>query len=222
MFSRTPLHQSGRPVFLAFALFAIPFALGACSSGRTAYYDQNNFTTASLPPRPSEPLVQSAPQPYGHSYGVGSGQSSGGAYSNGTSYVPPRPTPYNSPYGQPYGGQSNSQYNSQYGGGQTYGQPYGQQRPGIPPNAVPGQANGQYRWNGNPTRVVEGTPPPQPAPPAPTVTASGQRLITVRPGDTLFSLSRQYGVSLGDLTASNRLTTASIRSGQTLVLPPAR
>lgn len=78
----------------------------------------------------------------------------------------------------------------------------------------------EYRWNGDPTRKQEGSTPPHGAPPPPILANNGQRIVAVRPGDTLYSLSRQYGVSVAALAEHNRLTTTAIHSGQTLVLPP--
>jgi LysM repeat protein len=44
--------------------------------------------------------------------------------------------------------------------------------------------------------------------------------ITVRPGDTLFSLARSHGVSVDDLRAWNDLTDSGIRSGMRLRIRP--
>lgn len=83
-------------------------------------------------------------------------------------------------------------------------------------------ADGEYRWNGNPNRIQEGAPPPNlTPPPPPVVSASGQRMIVVRPGDTLYSLARHHGVSVAALAEYNRLTSNSIHAGQTLALPQA-
>jgi LysM repeat protein len=80
---------------------------------------------------------------------------------------------------------------------------------------------GHYSWNGNPNRIQEGAVPPPAAPPPPAVAANGQRTITVRPGDTLFSLARHYRVSVAEMAEANGLMTPSIKSGQVLVLPPS-
>lgn len=106
--------------------------------------------------------------------------------------------------------------------------------------------SGQYQWNGNPNRVSEGTPPPaqsQPQPQArrseparaptqaaapqvqpapahqPGAAAKGARTVTVKQGDTLYSLSRSHGVPVAALAEANHLNGASIQVGQTLVLP---
>jgi len=43
--------------------------------------------------------------------------------------------------------------------------------------------------------------------------------IEVRPGDTLYSLSRQHGVSVNDLKAANGLASNDLKPGQQLALP---
>lgn len=61
--------------------------------------------------------------------------------------------------------------------------------------------------------------PPAPAP-APSKPASGAaRYHTVAPGDTLFSISRRYGVTVAQLKMTNGLTSDLIRIGQSLRLP---
>ena len=96
-----------------------------------------------------------------------------------------------------------------YGDGYSLGSSY------EPPRAR------DYRWNGNPNRVQEGAAQPNGMPPsAPVTSANGQQTVTVRPGETLYSLSRQHGVSVAALAEQNRLPTTAIHAGQTLVLPP--
>ena len=48
---------------------------------------------------------------------------------------------------------------------------------------------------------------------------SAQKMLTVQRGDTLWSLSRRYGVALGELKAVNGLDGDLILAGQGLVLP---
>ena len=50
--------------------------------------------------------------------------------------------------------------------------------------------------------------------------ASGPR-VTVRQGDTLTGISRQYGVPIGTIQAANNLGDTPLRAGQVLVLPGA-
>jgi LysM repeat protein len=78
---------------------------------------------------------------------------------------------------------------------------------------------GQYQWNGSPTRIQEGAAPTQ-APAKVSPAADGRRLVVVRPGDTLYSISRQQGVSVQDLMTANRLAGPALYVGQTLSVPP--
>ncbi len=46
--------------------------------------------------------------------------------------------------------------------------------------------------------------------------------VSIRPGDTLYSLSRRYGVSERNILAANNLDSAAdIQAGRTMVIPPA-
>lgn len=54
----------------------------------------------------------------------------------------------------------------------------------------------------------------------PVVTTAEARPHTVTTGETLYSLSRKYGVSLEDLKAWNELTSNAISIGQTLLVGP--
>ena len=67
-------------------------------------------------------------------------------------------------------------------------------------------------------------PSPPPATPATTTTTRniGDPLIyTINPGDTLFSIARQFGVSLDDLVALNNIENPdNIRAGDQLFIPP--
>jgi LysM repeat protein len=45
------------------------------------------------------------------------------------------------------------------------------------------------------------------------------RVVVVREGDTLYGLSRQYGVPVSDLVAANRLGNGRIEIGQKLIVP---
>jgi len=62
---------------------------------------------------------------------------------------------------------------------------------------------------------------PDPAQPVDDSTVLPLRKIVVKPGDTLWSLSRRYRVDLMELRALNQLTTDRILAGQDLFLPPA-
>lgn len=50
--------------------------------------------------------------------------------------------------------------------------------------------------------------------------ASGET-IEVKPGDTLYGLSKRHGVSLAELMSSNGLTSPNLKPGQKLILPSA-
>ena len=60
-------------------------------------------------------------------------------------------------------------------------------------------------------------PRPQPAPPKPA--APKARYHTVVKGDTLYSISRKFSVTVSQLKATNGLTSDTIRLGQTLRVP---
>ena len=175
-------------------LAGMALALGACSTSR-GYSDQAQLSTQSLPPQPQSGM---AARPYGETYLP--------PHAN-PGYAPPsRYQQYPAP--QPSAGMVREPARP-YGDGYSLGSSY--ERPRA----------GEYRWNGNPNRVQEGVAPPNMTPPAaPVIAANGQRTVTVRPGDTLFSLSRSYGVSVAALTQQNGLNGTSIHSGQTLILPP--
>lgn len=78
------------------------------------------------------------------------------------------------------------------------------------------------------TGVVQQSPAP---PPEPTPTTAGptqperelgnQLVYTIQPGDTLFSIARQFGVTLDDLVELNALEDPDrINAGDTLFIPP--
>lgn len=67
-------------------------------------------------------------------------------------------------------------------------------------------------------------PEPPPTPPAPTQPerALGDQLVyTIQPGDTLFSIAEQFGVTLDDLVALNNIDNPDlINAGDQLFIPP--
>ena len=78
------------------------------------------------------------------------------------------------------------------------------------------------------TTVVVQPPPPQPPPeplpppPPPDGPVSSDLLYTIEEGDTLYSISRQFGVSVDTLIEVNNISNPDvIRAGDTLVIPPA-
>lgn len=77
------------------------------------------------------------------------------------------------------------------------------------------------------TAIVQPTtqapePPQAPSQTTPTTRAIGDPLIyTINPGDTLFGIARQFGVSLDDLVALNNIENPdNIRAGDQLFIPP--
>ena len=67
-------------------------------------------------------------------------------------------------------------------------------------------------------QAVEEAPQKQPAPPAQPYTGPCQE-YTVRWFDTLYGISRKFGVSVEDIMAANGLTTTGLKSGQVLRIP---
>lgn len=78
----------------------------------------------------------------------------------------------------------------------------------------------RYRWNeaSRPARELPPGPPRDPSPGRP----SESQVVIVREGDTLYSLSRRYRISVSELVATNRLPGGRIEIGQRLIIPPAR
>ncbi len=65
-------------------------------------------------------------------------------------------------------------------------------------------------------QVTQSKPEPKPAAPA----ASGARAHTMSKGDTLYSLSRKYGISISAIQKANNITNPNaIREGTKLVIP---
>ncbi len=76
----------------------------------------------------------------------------------------------------------------------------------------------------NPTQPGGTTPTPGVSPVTPGATSSGAALGQINhqvvSGDTLYSLSRKYGVSVAAIQAANNLgISTNIRIGQTLIIP---
>ncbi len=65
-------------------------------------------------------------------------------------------------------------------------------------------------------------PDPQPAPPDPPERDIGDRLVyTIEQGDTLYSIARQFGVSVDALIEINNIANPDvIRAGDELFIPP--
>ena len=87
--------------------------------------------------------------------------------------------------------------------------------PGITPTPTPGPTNTPDPGATPTLTPVPGTPTPTPIPPTGEV-----RRYVVKPGDTLFSISRRYGVPLFDLATYNNIYNVNlIYVGQVLLIP---
>ena len=102
-------------------------------------------------------------------------------------------------------------------------------------STAPMPSQSRYRWSESPRPDgrIQPAPPvenPQPvrwhAAPAPrrepapaNGRPAGSQVVIVREGDTLYSLSRRYGVPVAELVAANRLDGGRIEIGQRLIVP---
>jgi LysM repeat protein len=87
----------------------------------------------------------------------------------------------------------------------------------TPGEAAP-QATGAPPITATPTRSPTGTVTQ--AAPTPTVTAAASLLHIVRPGDTLLSIAKQYGVSIDALKAANPgIDPRALQVGQKIIIP---
>ena len=68
-------------------------------------------------------------------------------------------------------------------------------------------------------RLESAPPPPKPTPKPSPPPASSSKSHTVAKGDTLWGISRRYGVSVGTLKSANGLNTDLIKPGQKLKIP---
>ena len=66
------------------------------------------------------------------------------------------------------------------------------------------------------TRVASSTPAPAPAPA--TLAADGSKTVTVRRGDSLWTIARAHGVSTGELMTMNNLNSSVIHPGDRLTV----
>ncbi|PWU15487.1 MAG: hypothetical protein C5B50_15395 [Verrucomicrobia bacterium] len=67
-----------------------------------------------------------------------------------------------------------------------------------------------------PAPVVQSTPPPTPGA---TASTSGGSKYTVKSGDTLIGLAKQFGTSVKAIQSANNLKSSSIKVGQVLEIP---
>ena len=85
-----------------------------------------------------------------------------------------------------------------------------------PPPATP--ATGVVQ---QPPALPPEPPPTTPAPTQPERELGSQLVYTIQPGDTLFSIARQFGVTLDDLVALNNIEDPDrINAGDELFIPP--
>jgi murein DD-endopeptidase MepM/ murein hydrolase activator NlpD len=103
----------------------------------------------------------------------------------------------------------------------TAGSSYGIQQSGSP--ALPA---GDYVWTpdgvkpqGGAQQAASYSQPAMPAAARPAAQAGGVHVVSS--GETLYALSRKYGVRPGDIVAANGLSSESIRIGQRLQIPGA-
>lgn len=64
--------------------------------------------------------------------------------------------------------------------------------------------------------TVEGTTATAPVPP---VSAAGAKEHYVAPGDSLWKLSKQYGVSIDAIKAANNMTNDTVMLGKKMIIP---
>jgi LysM repeat protein len=202
LFMRPRPRSIGVPALILSGLSAA--VLAGCSTG------PSYSTTGSLGPRPEVGMVRDAPRTYPDgSYRQSYASPPDRSYPEQTypqrQYTDPgTPTPRDQAYASPTG----------YGSGSiqtgSLGAPPPSDRYRYDPNA---------RWRQNSSDRWQANPPPQRAPLTTGSIGAAPRVIAVREGDTLYSLSRQYNVPVGDLMAANRLPTERIAIGQQLVIP---
>ena len=65
-------------------------------------------------------------------------------------------------------------------------------------------------------------PPPEDPTAVPPAVMEGGQVYTVRSGDTLYSISREFGVTIDDIARANNMADADVLDiGQQLIIPPA-
>lgn len=176
----------------------------------SAGYDRSSSRGSSVErselPTPQAPLTTSAIRPQespSSSYGSGYGQGQGGYGQNGTGYSG----------GSGYSGNSGYSGGTGYSGGA--GASSGRSAYGASNSGSSGyEAPGAYR----PSNALSGTVAPLASRDAGGAVAGGET-IEVRPGDTLYSLSRRHNVSVNDMMAANGLSSPNLKPGQQLHLP---
>lgn len=130
--------------------------------------------------------------------------------------LPPRPsapltTAAISPEQAPSSSYGNGSYDNGYGNNNGYRAPsYGAEQARAPAYTPPPAQQAQPAYGTQPNNYAARDAGPK------------GEMIEVRPGDTLYSLSRQHRVSLNDLMTTNGLTSPNLKPGQKLYLPAGR
>ncbi len=97
--------------------------------------------------------------------------------------------------------------------------------PDPTPSAAPPVARpyGEQSWKKSPQAPLPVAAAPSYAPTggsnAPSANVAAGETIEVRPGDTLYGISKRHHVSLAELMAANQMTTPNLKPGQKLVMP---
>lgn len=186
----------------ALVLCGVSAALVAgCSTGPS-------YTTGSL--RPPEGMVRDRPRTYPD-----------GSYRS-EPYVTQDPgSSYGSGYPQrQYTDPGTPTPPSYRNGANGYGAS-GMETGSIGPRRQPGASPyaSDARWRQTPPERWPQTSAARSAPMATGSVRATPHVVSVREGDTLYSLSRQYNVPVADLMAANRLESERIAVGQQLTIP---
>ena len=84
---------------------------------------------------------------------------------------------------------------------------------------------GEQSWKKSPQAPLPVAAAPSYAPAggssAPVATVAAGETIEVRPGDTLYGISKRHHVSIAELMAANQMATPNLKPGQKLVMPGA-
>lgn len=178
---------------------------GSAGYDRPGYSDSNRVARSELAPTPQAPMTTAAiPSQQSAPYG---GTSTYGQQQRQPSYGAAPQSQYGASGASPYGASGASQYGNS--GTPQYGNTSG---------SYGSAASGNYgsAASGSYGSAASGSVPPI----ASHGSARGD-MIEVRPGDTLYSLSRTHGVSVNALKSANGLTSNDLRPGQQLSVPSA-
>lgn len=96
----------------------------------------------------------------------------------------------------------------------------GSPEPSATPTLMPATPAPSATEVASPVPTIAPTPAPTPvATPQPTPVPSASASYTVKSGDTLYGISRQFGVSVTALKSFNGLTSNTLHIGQVLLIP---